>query len=270
MGHETSRLGRALGEGRPAAAAGAKARQEGRAEGDRLEPTGLHRHSLRSPDGTRVADAALGDELRLGLHLLAPLQRMDQTRGVETPAQVVAARVELGWRDRLESCRPGQFDRGGEKRGNYIGPNPTDKGRAGCKRPLVVDATGIPLAVRLSAANVNDCQRVAQMLDAIPALPHRGPGRPRRRPGKMHADKGYDFKKCRHACRVRGITPRIARRGIESSERLGRYRWVVERDFAWLNALRRLRTRYDRFARHYIGFLDLGRALICWNYLSKL
>ena len=86
----------------------------------------------------------------------------------------------------------------------------------------------------------------------------------------MHADKAYDFKKCRGACRARGITPRIARRGIESSERLGRHRWVVERDFAWLNALRRLRTRYDRFARHYIGFLDLGCALICWSYFSKL
>ncbi|MBM4124384.1 MAG: IS5 family transposase [Nitrospira sp.] len=179
---------------------------------------------------------------------------------------------ELSWAGEIDWSRAALDSStvAAKKRGNYIGPNPTDKGRAGCKRPLVVDATGIPLAVRLSAANVNDCQRVAQMLDAIPALPHRGPGRPRRRPGKMHADKGYDFKKCRHACRVRGITPRIARRGIESSERLGRYRWVVERDFAWLNALRRLRTRYDRFARHYIGFLDLGRALICWNYLSKL
>lgn len=117
---------------------------------------------------------------------------------------------------------------------------------------------------------MNDCQRVEQMLEAIPPLRRRGPGRPRRRPGKLHADKGYDFTKCRRACRARGIIPRIARRGIESSERLGRHRWVVERDFAWINALRRLRTRYDRYARHYIGFLDLGCALICWNYLSKL
>jgi hypothetical protein len=39
----------------------------------------------------------------------------------------------------------------------------------------------------------------------------------------LHADKGYDFPRCRKALRKRGITPRIARRGIESSERLGRY-----------------------------------------------
>jgi len=146
----------------------------------------------------------------------------------------------------------------------------TDKGRAGSKRHLVVDAEGIPLAVRLTAANVNDCQLSEELLDAIPAMRRRGPGRPRRRPAKVHADKGYDFRKCRRACRVRNIRARIARRGVESKERLGRHRWVVERDYAWLDAMRRLRTRYDRRASHYLGFLHLGCALICWNYLTRL
>jgi transposase len=134
----------------------------------------------------------------------------------------------------------------------------------------VVDGKGVPLAVRLTKANVNDCQLFGQLLDAIPALRQRGPGRPRHRPGKAHADKGYDFKKCREACRVRGIQHRIARRGIESKERLGRHRWVIERTFAWLNKQRRLMIRFDRRASHYIGFLHLGCALICWNYLSRL
>ena len=270
MQYETSRVRCPVGEGRAAAAVGAKAEQEGWTTGDRLESPSVHWHSLRAPDGARLADAAAGAALRFRLLVLAAIHCVDQARGLEAPAQAALAGVELGRGDRLESRRPGQFNRGGKKGGNYIGPNPTDKGRAGCKRHLVVDATGIPLAVRLSAANVNDCQRVEQMLDAIPPLRRRGPGRPRCRPRKLHADKGYDFKKCRRACRARGILPRIARRGIESSERLGRHRWVVERDFAWMNALRRLRTRYDRRARHYIGFLDLGCALICWNYLSKL
>ena len=55
------------------------------------------------------------------------------------------------------------------------------------------------------------------------------PGRPRKRPAKLHADKAYDSSELRRALRARGITPRIARRGIDSSERLGRHRWVVER-----------------------------------------
>lgn len=134
----------------------------------------------------------------------------------------------------------------------------------------MVDAQGVPLAVRLTKANVNDCQLFEEMLEAIPALKHRGPGRPRHRPDKAHADKGYDFRKCRDACRARGIQHRIARRGIESKERLGRHRWVVERTFAWLNRQRRLILRYDRWVSHYAGFLHLGCALICWNYLVKL
>lgn len=134
----------------------------------------------------------------------------------------------------------------------------------------MADAKGIPLAVLLTAANVHDCQLFEALLDAIPPLKGPGRGRPRCRPDKAHADKGYDFRKCRDACRVRGIKHRIARRGIESKDRLGRHRWVVERDFAWLNALRRLRTRYDRRASHYLGFLHLGCALICLGYLTRL
>jgi transposase len=134
----------------------------------------------------------------------------------------------------------------------------------------VVDAQGIPLAVLLTPANVHDSRLFVPLLDAIPPLHGPGAGRPRQRPDKAHADKGYDSRTCREACRVRGIRHRIARRGIESTERLGRYRWVVERDFAWLNAMRRLRTRYDRRAAHYLGFLHLGCALICLGYLVRL
>jgi transposase len=134
----------------------------------------------------------------------------------------------------------------------------------------VVEAQGIPLAFRLSGANVNDCQLFANLLDAIPALSRRGRGRPRRRPEKVHADKAYDHRKCRRACRQRGITPRIARRRIESKTRLGRHRWVIERTFAWLNRQRHLLIRFDRRATHYEGFLQLACALICWNYLNRL
>jgi hypothetical protein len=62
---------------------------------------------------------------------------------------------------------------------------------------------------------------------------------------------------------------RIARRDVESSERLGRHRWVVERTLAWLNRYRRLRVRYERRADIHEAFLYLGCSLICLNYLSK-
>ena len=129
----------------------------------------------------------------------------------------------------------------------------------------------MPLAVILSAANVHDSKLLEAALDAVPALrlPHGQRGRPRKRPAKLHADKGYDYPRCRAACRQRGIAPRIARRGVESSERLGRHRWVVERTLAWLNRFRRLTVRYERRADLHQAFLSLGCALICWRFLTR-
>ncbi len=94
-------------------------------------------------------------------------------------------------------------------------------------------------------------------------------GRPRRRPLKVHADKAYDARWVRVALRRRGIAVRIARRGVESSARLGRPRWVVERTFSWLNRYRRLRVRYERRADIPLALVLLGCALICWRYIQR-
>jgi len=81
-----------------------------------------------------------------------------------------------------------------------------------------------------------------QLVDALPAV--RGcRGRPRRWPHKLHADKGYDYARCRFHLRKLGITARIARRGIERNDRLGRHRWVVERTHAWLAAFGKQREK---------------------------
>jgi transposase len=155
--------------------------------------------------------------------------------------------------------------------GEATGPNPTDRGKPGSKYHVVIDQQGVPLAVRLSAANVHDSQLLEPLVDAIPPIwrPVGERGRPRRRPAKLHGDKGYDYPVLRRALRRRGITPRIARRGIESSERLGRYRWTVERTIAWLLCFRRLAVRYDRLAASVVAFLHLACALICLRFLHR-
>jgi IS5 family transposase len=98
--------------------------------------------------------------------------------------------------------------------------------------------------------------------------PRGRPGRPRKRPAKLHLDKGYDYPRCRRALRRRGITPRIARRGVEPSDRLGRHRYVVERSLAWLVGYRRLQVRYERHADILLGFLYLACALICLKSMN--
>jgi transposase len=72
--------------------------------------------------------------------------------------------------------------------GKKTGANPTDKGKSGSKRHIVVDRNGIPLSVIHSAANVHDDSKVLEeAVDAISPIrkPHRG--RPRKRPEKLHA-----------------------------------------------------------------------------------
>jgi IS5 family transposase len=173
-----------------------------------------------------------------------------------------------GGQDRLGAGFAGLGERARPRGGEKTGPNPTDKGKSGSKRHLVVDRNGVPLAAIHTAANVHDSKALEELVDAIwPICKPRG--RPRKRPKKLHADKGYDFPRCRKALRKRGITPRIARRGIESSERLGRHRWVVERTLSWLARYRRLKVRYERRADVHQAFLELGCALICWNHVKR-
>jgi IS5 family transposase len=111
---------------------------------------------------------------------------------------------------------------------------------------------------------------LAPTLDAVPPVRTGRQGRPRRRPHKLHADKAYDHRRCREECRTRGIAPRIARRGIESSQRLGKHRWIVERTFAWLNRFRRLTIRYERRADIHLAFTTLACALVCLNQIRRL
>ncbi|TXN60385.1 IS5 family transposase [Methylobacterium sp. WL18] len=151
------------------------------------------------------------------------------------------------------------------KRGPANGRNPTDRGKPGTKRHLVIDARGTPLGFCLSGANRHDSIMMTTTLDVIPPLRTGQRGRPRRRPDKLHADKAYDARPRRHECRMRGIVPRIARRGIESSERHGRHRWVVERTHAWFNRFRRLPIRYERRADIYKAFTSLAASLITLN-----
>ncbi|SPS02893.1 transposase (fragment) [Cupriavidus taiwanensis] len=148
-------------------------------------------------------------------------------------------------------------------------PNPTDRGKLGSKRHLVVDRQGVPLALTVTGANRHDSVVFEDLVDAIPAVPGLS-GRPRRRPDKLHADKGYDFARCRRHLRKRRISPRIARRGIERNDRLVKHRWVVERTHAWLAAFGKLRIRFERRIDTHVALLTLACAVICSRFVEGL
>jgi transposase len=132
----------------------------------------------------------------------------------------------------------------------------------------VVEGSGIPLCVITTAANVHDSMVFEELLDTIEPIKGPGRGRPRKRPDKVHADKAHDDQKCARALRRRGIKRRIARKSVESSEKLGRYRWIVERTLSWIAKYRRLTIRYERRDDIHEAFLSLGCSLICLKFLS--
>jgi transposase len=146
-----------------------------------------------------------------------------------------------------------------------VGANPVDRGKPGSKLHLVCDGGGLPLAAVVTAANVNDTV-MFQTVEDIP--PVRTPaGRRRTRPAKVHADKGYDSRANRAYLRRRGIKARIARREVESSTRLGRHRWKVERALSWLSCFRRLQVRWDRDSGRWFAFVLVACAVVCCNRL---
>ena len=156
-----------------------------------------------------------------------------------------------------------------KRRGEATGPSPTDRGKAGSKYHVLCDRNGLPLHAVVTGANTHDSKTLTELLDTNPGVRERRgqAGRPRRRPDKLHADKGYDYPPCRRYLTGRGIGVRIARRGVEDSSRLGRVRWVVERTMAWLLSLRRLGLRYERSHTSIEALLTLGCALICLRRL---
>ncbi|MFD3683894.1 IS5 family transposase [Nocardiopsis sp. NPDC058631] len=176
----------------------------------------------------------------------------------------LGARGEVDW----SRCAIDSVNMRALKGGKLTGPNPVDRGKKGAKIHLITDRAGLPLSVAISGANTHDSQALQPLVRGIPPIrSRRGPRR--RRPAKLHGDKGYDYNHLRRWLRERGIVHRLARKGVESFKRLGRHRWQVERTMAWLAGCRRLHRRYERKAEHFLAFAGIACTLICFRRLTK-
>jgi transposase len=129
--------------------------------------------------------------------------------------------------------------------GRRNGAEPDRSGPAGQPAPADHRTTWCPLVRFSTAAKVTEGTLLERLVDASPPRrqPHHRPGRPR------------------------PILPRIARRLIASSARVGRYRWVAERTLAWWHRHRRWLVRDERDQALHHAFLSLAAALVCWQVL---
>lgn len=101
----------------------------------------------------------------------------------------------------------------------------------------------------------------------------------RRKPRRLIGDKAYDSDRLdvrwRRRQGIELIAPNIrqpGRRGPRQDGRpLRRYRrrWKIERLFAWLYNFRRLVVRYEYHVENYLGFLQLGCAVILLRHILR-
>jgi transposase len=140
----------------------------------------------------------------------------------------------------------------------------------GCSPGLKkTDAAGDQLAASLTGGNRHDSTQLFPLLDAIPRVRGAGRGRPRGKPKTVYADRAYDYPVFRQT-RRRVIQPKIAKRGTPHGSGLGKVRYVVERTFARLHGMRRLRIRYERRADIHEAFLKLGVCVIALRHVIRL
>lgn len=152
--------------------------------------------------------------------------------------------------------------------GDGCGPNPTDRAKSGCKRHLLVDQRGAPLALEAAGANCPDMRLLAPTLESIVT---ERPEPTNKHQQHLCLDKGYDYAACDRVVVEHGCVGHISRRGEKSvprSERRHRdHRWVIERTHSWYNRFRKLLVRYEKKLSNYIGLADFASALIVYRII---
>ena len=97
-------------------------------------------------------------------------------------------------------------------------------------------------------------------------MPRSGPGRPRTRPSRVLADKGYSYPRCRRVLRRRGIRATIPTRSNQRRRRFDaeayRRRNVVERCVNRLKQFRGIATRYEKRAVNFRAMVVIASLLI--------
>jgi transposase len=156
--------------------------------------------------------------------------------------------------------------------GGKTGPNPTDRGKAGAKRSVLTEGSGVPIGLAIDGANRNDFKLARQTLASIPIE------RPVPTPAEVQhlcLDKGYDYQEVRDLLAEFAYTAHIRARG-EEAQALKREaghkarRWVVERTHSWMNRFRRILIRWEKKPENYLALLHLVCAFITYRAAGLL
>lgn len=152
-----------------------------------------------------------------------------------------------------------------------MGKNPTDRGKNGTKKSVIVDGDGGPLGVVVAGANVHDTKLLEQTIDAM-VVERPDPDLYEQ---ELCLDKGYDNPTGHAAVEARDYTGHIRRIGEEKLDGRGRKkhparRWVVERLLAWLSKCRAILVRFAKKSSNYLAVIQLACILLWFRRLHRL
>ena len=154
--------------------------------------------------------------------------------------------------------------------GDKTGPNPTDLGKSGTKRHLLIDGRGAPLAFHLSAAQRHDKRGLSPLLNNGWLIARPEPSD--EAPQHLCLDKGYDAVDIDEMVDALGYQTHIKRQGEVDEPGIGEpiypaRRWKVERSISWLNNMRKLRVRWEKKACNYQALWLFAASLLIFRLI---
>jgi len=133
------------------------------------------------------------------------------------------------------------------------GRNPTDRGRIGVKKVIIVDINGAPLAIDVGPSNRHDSQLFEESMIQLKNL----------ETGAIFnitGDSAYDSEYLKNLSKKYGFNllaaiNRRRRKDIKSCAIPGR--WVVERTFGWFSWYRGIKICWTKTLSSFLSFLQI-------------
>lgn len=137
------------------------------------------------------------------------------------------------------------------------GKNPTDRGKRGIKKNLIVDSRGAPLVVGFGPANQHDSKTLLPILKLAKQIKHVPFA-------VVAADSAYDSRLLRKEAAAIGFVILAAtnkRRNKDCPVIKPKGRWQIEATHSWLNNFRSVKTCYAKLHASFLAFLQIAAAI---------